>query len=678
MVRPVRLTLVCLTFVGLVAASAPADAETIRQTVDVIGWTNTGSELVTSVTLEASGINAEGDPIDWTYSVLEVRNARSGKVLSRYQVGAPPSVMQRGWETAKSEKDGRTFLTKVGVTTTEDSQVSPDGVRVLVDVNGVDSVPMSTISDTCPGCNECTTKLELTLLDGAARFAYLLPSQTRTGNPYAPGDANPDCPKLGVRAFWHPSEPRLAVVLTEEIASTGALLESVRAYDLDKDSSGWKSTALSPPSSDMRASRLRTEEERLRAALAEADADSKAGLLTALGDHLRQSGDLEGAAGYYESALAFDKKSQLAALGRAHVFLARGELKKAMKLARKVQKRDRRSGTLNAELGLFHIAAGDMNGAQPFLQASVDSDGGANPEARLRLGHQIMDADLSAGLAYMDNLYRGLDTDAVGADLLAHSTVRVAEAHIHLRDLTAAAGYLKWLDTKGPDARRLALLIGALRSRDESRMMPILDGVDALLASAPGDCGLYYVKGMAYLRLTRPRAAYVNLAAALACDPALEEAHYYLADMYRFAGRMEAGKRHFERYLELAPERRGDDARRLRRAVAAAMVPRMAHTGVVLVRWKCESSDTVSCTGVLLNNSPAPTGPVRVSLSSTREVRRKITEGPRSDTTVADIAPGQSVNFTIRLALPEPGFTVALDAGRSEVERELNHTPVGY
>ncbi len=674
----VRLKLVGVTVALLFAVPGTLNAETIRQSVDVIGWTNTGSELVTSVTLEASGIDREGDPIDWTYSVLEVRNARSGKVLSRYRVGAPPAAMQRGWETAKPEASGRAFLEKVGVTTTEDSQVSPDGLRVLVDGISRDSEPMSTISDTCPGCNECTTRLELTLLDGASRMAFQLPAQSRTGSPFAPGDATPDCPKLGVRAFWHPSEGRLAVVLTEEIASTGALLESVRAYDLDKDAAGWKATALSRSSAEARRAEDAEQESRLKAALADAQGTAKADALVNLGDHRRHNGDTDGAESYYVSALAIDAKHPRAQLGQAHVFATRGDQKRAAKLARKIEKRDKRAGELNAELGLFHIATGDVDGAVPFLQAAVDRGGGADATARLRLGERILDADLSAGLAYMDNLYRKVETSDVEPGLLARITVRVAEGHIHLRDLDAAAQYLKWLDPKGEDARRLALLIGALRSGGASQMMPIIDGLDSLLAGNPGACGLYYVKGMAYLRLTQPTEAYVHLAAALACDPSLEEAHYYLADMYRFAGRLEAGSRHFQRYLDLAPPRRGDDARNLRRAVAATMVPRMAHIGVVLLRWECTSGDALVCKGVLFNSSPAPTGAVAVSLSSQLRSRRKVVNGPRAESIVADIAPGQSVNFAVRLVLPEPGYVVHLAAGRSEVERELNHTPVAY
>lgn len=669
-----------LTLVGLMSLAAPttAAAETIRQSVDVIGWTNTGSELVTSVTLDASGIDAEGDPVNWTYSVLEIRNARSGKVLNRYKVGNPPAIKQRGWEAAKPEQAGRDFLKKVGVIPAEDSQVSEDGSRVLVHGVTFDNRPMATISDTCPGCNECTTQLDLGLLDAQARAAYQLPSQTRTGNPFAPGDATPDCPTLGVRAFWHPGEPRLAVILSEAVQSTGALLESVRAYDLAKDAPGWKSTTLATPSRQMRRERAKAEEARLREALAAAAGEDKAYYLTLLGDHVRARGDLDAASGYYESALDFDASYLRAQLGRAHVLAERGETKKALRLARKVERKDRRAGVLNAELGLFRIATGDIDGAGTYLQAAVDSGGGADATSRIRLGHRILDADLAAGLAYLDNLFRGIDTDTVEAALLEQTAVRAAAAHLHLRDIAAAASYLKYLDPKSTDARRMALLIGALRTRDADRMQPILDGVDALLAQSPGDCGLYYVKGMAFLRLTQPRDAYVHLAAAVACDPDLEEAHYYLADMYRFAGKLAPGARHYARYLQLAPERRGDDARRLRRAVAELMIPRMEYTGVVLLRWECTTEDGIFCKGVLHNSSPAPSGPVPVSLVATAEQRRTTTEVGRSDVSVSGIAPGQSVNFAVRIAIPEPGGAVRIEAGRSQTERDLNRTPVGY
>ena len=678
MVATVRQILTFLTVLGLLSSAGPLAAETIRQSVGVLGWTNSGSELVTSVTLEASGIDSEGDPVEWTYSVIEVRNARSGKVLNRYQVGAPPSVAQRGWDAAKTQAAGRAFLENVGVAQTEDNQVSSDGTRVVVDATSFDTQAMGTISDASPGCNECTTRLELTLVDGTSRASYQLPAQTRTGNPFAPGDANHDCPKLGVRAYWHPSEPRLAVVLTEEIRSTGALLESVRAYDLDKDASGWKSTPLAAPSSELAAARAAAEEERLRSLLADTQRADKAAVMCDLGDHLRRAGDIDAAAGYYASALAFDKKSLRAQLGQAHVLAAKGDDRKARQLARKVEAKDRRAGALNVELGLFRIAIGDIDGAQSFLQAAVDGGDGADRNTRLRLGLQILDADLSAGLAYLDNLFGGLDSDTVDADLVQYASVRAAEGHIHLRDLGAAAAYLKWLDPKGADARRLALLLGALRSGDPSRMTPILEGVDALLAQTPGACGLYYVKGMAFLRLTQPRDAYVHLAAALACDPSLEEAHYYLADMYRFAGQLEASRRHYTNYLALAPERRGDDARTLRRGMATTMVPRMEHTGVVLLRWECSPKGDLSCKGVLFNSSPAPSGPVEVSLTATIDQRRKVVTVGNSTATVPEITPGQSVNFEVRIQRPEPGARVELDAGRSEVEREVNRTGVTY
>jgi Tfp pilus assembly protein PilF len=520
--------------------------------------------------------------------------------------------------------------------------------------------------------------MSMTLVDRDNRMAWRLPSLSRTGNPFPPDDSVQDCPVLGLRVFWHPSEARLALVLSEEFKSTGARMESVRSYDLTKDLAAWTSFTLAKPKNQRQLDAGRAEISRLKEVLAAtADAATKAEILCQIGDFTRAGGDLESAAGYYDSSLDFDPKNQRSLLGRAHLLLAAGKGNQAKRLARKVERADSKKGALSADLGLFHIAAGDLDGARPFLQAVVDADGGASLDTRLRIGLRILDADLAAGLAYMQNLYEGIDDAAeVDSGLLAASTVRVTEASIHLRDLPSAASYLSHLDPKATDTMRLALMIGALRQNDARAMTPILNGVDALLDASPGACDLYYVKGMAYLQLTRAEDANVHLAAAVACDPSLEEAHYYLADMYRFAGRLSEGRRHYERYLALTTEQRGDEARTLRRAVARTMVTRMAHTGAILIRWDCDARDRVVCRGVVFNSSPAPTGAVPVALIATGKLRRKETVIAQSSADILGVDPGQSVNFLVQLPLQDPGVHVHLEVGRSEVEKKVNRTPV--
>ena len=112
------------------------------------------------------------------------------------------------------------------------------------------------------------------------------------------------------------------------------------------------------------------------------------------------------------------------------------------------------------------------------------------------------------------------------------------------------------------------------------------------------------------------------------------------------------------------------------------MVGRMDHVGAVLLRWHCDGAFTpgssVACRGIVFNSSPAPSGPVEVTLEATTEHRRKTISAGRSRTQIANIAPGQSVNFMVKLAGPpeDADHTITLDLGRSDVEKKINSTRI--
>ena len=105
----------------------PAAAQSITQRMEIVGWSATGNELINRVTIASSGIDANGDPIDWQYTVLEITSAQTGKVLSRFRDGAPRGKEQKAWLDAKDKTEGDRRIEALGLLTSRRSSVSPNG-----------------------------------------------------------------------------------------------------------------------------------------------------------------------------------------------------------------------------------------------------------------------------------------------------------------------------------------------------------------------------------------------------------------------------------------------------------------------------------------------------------------------------------------------------------------------
>jgi tetratricopeptide (TPR) repeat protein len=673
-----RLTSAATLCACLLWINAAAQAETITQTVEVLGWTTTGKEAVAQVTVGASGMDDQGDPVDWYYSVLEVSDATSGQVLQRYKRGQPSGPLQKTWSDAKDAAEGDRFLQNLGLIEAVRGPVSPDGKRALVTVSTQDAQPMQALDPECPGCNQCTTTLQIWLVDGTAGQVFGLPHHQRTGAPFPPDQREQSCPALQIELYWHPNGQRAIAVYQDKIAP-GVELQQQRNLDFAKDTAAWKQWPARPSDQDPRQG-LQALFDDTRARLAQTDAPLiKAELLTQLGDLSLRRGDPPTARGYYNAALDFDKQNGAAWAGLATAARLDGD-DRAAQAALKNALREHKRQKLSAEpLGLYYLLADDPDKAQRLFQEAVDRDGGASKTDRLLLGLRILDADLPAGLAYMENLFDGLDPqhNDIPAPLLTQTAARLTRESIHARDLDGAARYLRHLDKTNPQTQALALHTSAL-SGDPARVQQAIDAAGVLLERDPGHCDLYLIRGLAFSRASppNPQAAWSHLSAANACDHTLTDARYYLADLLYTAGRLPEARDAWKAWLALAPQRRGDRALALRRDHVTRLLPRLDHKGLILLSNRCDlRGTTLSCRGVVRNTTDDPSGPADLLLSAwTRDRKRQKTL--ESTAQIPNVNPHTSLNFAIDL----PGVTDDLDVelllGRDPAEQNLNKTHV--
>ncbi len=671
--------LALLVVLALGLGAGAAEAQTITQRYDFLGWTATGNEVVSRVTVAAKGISEAGDPVDWSYTLLEVANARSGEVLNTYRSGTPRGEAQRAWEGAKSEGEGEKILASLGVIAGVPGASSPQGELALVTTTGT-AQGDAVITASCPGCVTCESRLRLQLLHGADRKLYTVREHARAGAPYPPDDVNPDCPELRAAVYWHPQGDRFAVLLSDQLRSDGSRLETLSVSVPAQDSGAWSAVELPPSAGAQARERLTAEVQQVKAQVAEAvDPHQKAILLTRLGDLHRGQQDLSSARGYYGAALEFDKNALRASLGIAACDLLGGKTREATQAVSRLERLDR-SGALAADLGLFWISAGDTRKAAKHLQRAVDGGGGADFTERLRLGLRILDVDLSAGMAYLDNLLAATpeNPDADLSALLQQTWRRMAREGLHSRDFEAAAAAIARLPRDTPEVQHLALLHAALAPGDSARVRLVQEKVNALLSEDPGACDLYFARAMLHRRALQPALTIADLQASLVCDPEQPEARFYLGDLLAAAGNLPAARESFAAFLRLAPQRSGDRATRLRREHVERLLPRLGASAVILLSSECTTTaEAVTCRGVLRNNTSAPAQQVAIRLTATSTGKRpQVTQ--QGDAALESVAPGASVDFAVRIPRPDDADRVELTLGRDDAELKLNQSEVAW
>ncbi|MEO1267453.1 MAG: helix-hairpin-helix domain-containing protein [Myxococcota bacterium] len=383
----------------------PLQAQVVTtQRYEFLGWTSTGNETLRRVVAGASGISADGDPVNWSYTVLEI-GATSGGSVSRFRVGVPKGQAQSYWQTAKPEDEGLKRIKAMGMREGISSPVSPDGSMALVTLISNQPGEPTTTAD-CRGCTACRSTITVLLYDRQRRNVTQLSQQSHTGAPNLPGSAQATCPTLAAQSWWHPEGNRLAIVYDNVNRSSGEQSQRLDHYTFPDALPTLTYTPLptSRPTGAQHRKQVTIAKE-LIAKLPEGD-PALAYRWVSLGDLHRSAGELEEARQAYATALKQDRRMAKAQLGLAMVLAAEGQTRDALRMVRKVERADRREGRLAADIGLFYLATGDLDKAQNQLQRAVgdDMESGVGFEGRLTLGFRILELDLNAGLAYLDNL----------------------------------------------------------------------------------------------------------------------------------------------------------------------------------------------------------------------------------------------------------------------------------
>ncbi len=659
----------------LLGLSASASAQSISQKIDVMGWSDSGEEIVTRVTVGASGLDASGNPVNWRYAVVEIISAASGRVLDRFKDSEPTGPPQAAWTDALPRESLKARLAAMRLTPSLTSAVSPDGALVVLSHTNRFPQPSDTMDARCPGCSVCTTTFELHVIDKDAQAAYKLRQQRRTGGPYAPDQGSDDCPLLAAAIHWHPRVRRFAALHTESIPSTGHEFQLLHTYDPAANAASWTHIPLPSPPIRSHRQKLLDDAEALMNLMAQtSDPLDKTILMTRLGDINRRLDQPDNARAYYTSALDLDKANTGAVLGLADLARRRGDARNAAQMLKKAEAMDRRLNMHARDFALYHLGAGDLDKALKILSASDDPS--ASFSDRLDLGMQILDADLKAGLAFLDPLLDQAPQDDApdSPEALARANLAVLliEEAIRVDDLDMALRHLGRLDKKGDDARRLALLIGALRTESPADLDLLIERAGDLLGEQPQQCGVYRVRGLALRRARKLNDALTHLAAAVACNPDDLDAQLDAAEAFLDAGRIRLAQGALERFLELAAPRHGDPTRDRLRAKVSQILQRFAQPSLVLLRATCDKDqDALRCKGTLLNNAGALRGPVAIDLSVFSKGKKPALID-RGEATAATLEPGATAEFNVSVPLQEQPVTLILTAGTNDAERKLN------
>ncbi len=665
-----------LTLLGILALPALAQAQTVSQQIEVLGWSATGNEIISQVTVGASGLDPQGEPVDWEYTVLEITSTRTGKVLGRYRYGVPRGAQQKAWLDAKGQDEARKRMEVLGVIKSTRGAISSNGDFVLLAHTNDFPQKMEKITADCPGCNECTSTIQLHMVDRKGAKVYKLKTHQRTGLPYSPG-AEDACPQLGTQIQWHPQANRFAVIYTEQLNATAAPIHRMRVYDATQDSAGWESVAIPKTQEPTTAERLESQIKNMKEIMANAtDPLDQAIVMARLGDLNRRLGRNDDAQGYYEASLDFDKKNTRSIIGLATLAYQSGDARKAKRLIRKAENMDRRIGLHHADFGLYYMLTGDSKKSQKYFDKAAEA-GELSFETRLNIGEQLMASDHNLGVEYLG---QALDMAPSGDDALKKELLRVRimliEESIRVGDLATAGRHLQALDKTTPKAVHFALLIATLSADDPSRLQLIIQKTGNALEENPQSCSLYYVRGLAFKKARRFQDALTYMGAAVACQNNMLQAQYELAGLYRDAGQLKASMAAYERFLELAPARPGDRLRTWRRQEARRLLSRLSHSGVIMLKVDCTPANgELVCKGIVQNTSGTPKGPIEIDLTTYSEGRNA---GAilRETGTMSEIGAGASVDFKLTIPISEAAARATLTLGTNDAEKEMNTTNV--
>lgn len=661
----VSILCVCIT---------PAEAQSITQRMEIVGWSATGNELINRVTIASSGIDANGDPIDWQYTVLEITSTRTGKVLNRFREGAPRGKEQKAWLDAKDKTEGDRRIEALGLLTNRPSSVSPNGDMALQAYTAEFPQPMTKMIASCPGCHQCTATLQLHLIDRQNAKVFKLKTHQRTGEPYSP-DGEQSCPKMAARVQWHPQAQRFAVVYQETLPESGAVMERLRIYNPSSDAAAWEATPITANTGDDTSQRLKERIESTKAVMADtSDPIDQAILMAQLGDLNRRLGNNRNAEDYYKTALDFDKRNTQAVIGQAILALQQGDDRLAGRLIRKAEMLDRRMSLYQAQIGLYYTLAGQPAKAATFFE-KAQRDRPASFQDRVALAEQILDFNLALGVQQLSSLLTSPPDDAP-QDQLLQLRVTLIEHTVRLGDLATAADQFAALPDGHPDKVQLALLISAESASDPQRLNFVVQKTRDALEQNPGQCRLYTIQASALLKTRRAQEAMETLGAALACDPKQPNALLLSARLHRDAGQTDAATAAYQRYLDVAGPRPGDPIRSAHRGEARDMIQRLGHAGIIVTRSACTPDNgQLRCKGVIRNTSTEARGPIEVELTLFSGGRRAGAIA-REVITLSQVLPKANVDFNVAITLPDAAVNATLVVGADAADRELNKIAV--
>lgn len=654
--------------------ASPAAAQSITQRMELVGWSATGNELINRVTIASTGIDDNGDPIDWQYTVLEITSTQTGKVLSRFRDGAPRGKEQKAWLDAKDRTEGERRIEALGLLTSQRSSVSPKGDMALQAYTAEFPQPMTKMVATCPGCHQCTATLQLHLIDRQNAKVYKLKTHQRTGEPYSP-DGPQSCPKLAARVQWHPQAQRFAVVYQETLPESGAIMERLRIYTPSRDADAWETTPIASNTREDSGQRLKSLIESTKAVMADtSDPIDQSILMARLGDLNRRLGNTTNAEDYYKTALEFDKRNTQAVIGQAILALQGADERLAGRLIRKAEMLDRRMNLYQAQIGLYYTLAGQPAKAATFFERA-ERDRPASFEDRVALVEQVLDFNLNLGVQQLSALLASPPDDAP-KDRLGQLRVTLIEHSVRLGDLATAADQLAALPEGHPDKIQLALLISAESADDPKRLGFVVQKARDALEQDPGQCRLYTIAASALLKTRRAQDAMETLGAALACNPRQATALLLSARLHRDAGQSDVATARYESYLDVAVARPGDPVRSAGRREARDMLKRLGHSGIVVTQSACTSDNgQLRCKGVLRNTSPEARGPIEVELTLYSGGRRAGAIA-REVITLSQVLPRAKVDFNVAITLPTAAVNATLIVGADPADRALNKIDV--
>lgn len=596
-----------ITIAILLMSSASAFAQDTGETTrEVVGVTNDGKVVVRAISQGERIV--KGASKSYYFELDEVWDPRLSTAIEAHRRGEPTGYEHPGWKKASSAN--------LVFNTWAEGQASPDGKHLVVTVIG---------ETKSPG-NEgwvCTATARTIVMSREAGAAFNAAEKAFDGEP-ASREGAATCPKIKVRSGWSKDAKLFVVervvgdefgVVSGSTDSTGSWAESPMRTGRPLDPLG--NLAVGP---------LRDAWEALLSARpAEAQ--------KALAEQAEETG-----------------WSKLAA---AWVAAKTGDEKAAQKAARKVEREVKGDPIGLAMLGGAYALAGDNRRTKKALNDALKA--GKTWQQYVQMALLLEDVDLSL---FNQVLVYGLSTEDGKANAAPWAWRLLIDGLADAGIAERGEALLERIPAEEP-ARAGAearLAVGAgngAKARERSRVM---------LWGNIGNCDAYLLAGRAELLSGAPAAAIPLLNAATFCDGRSAEGWYFLSELHRAAGRTTPAVEAAKAYLEIAPARRNDAVRDLRRDRAQKAVERLSEPGIGLVSLACRRlGPAFLCQGVVVNASDAPIEGVAAT------IKTKKAELGKAD--LPAVPPGETRSFGIRVeTLEDATFSV----GRDEAEQKRN------